>query len=473
MPRTIQEIFKTESTEIGGAELVTASIRFRHNFKAFTEEVFGFDVQPFHLEWVRMIMSGHRHIGITAPTGFGKTTILGTSYVIWRCLFEKDKEFLIVSKSMPQSIKVLENIRLAIEQNEFLTEMLMPDQTVRTSRWTKTELMTKTGCQIYCKPMTENIRGYHVDYILADEAATYSDHDVFFRWLVTRVEAKGGIIVAISTPFDIADLMEILKLKTSWKSVLYKAIGDDGTLLWPTKFTRQRLAEIRDNIGAAAFEREYLCNPKAQAENALFPPELIAEAFDYKAKFGPRALTDSMVFLGCDFAIAAGTRADFDSYVVVERMGDKAVIRHGETHKGLSVFAKVSRIEQLYNEYRVTKIVIDPSSIGSAVGEKLREKMLPFEAADFASANRNKMLINARQLFEEKRMIIPRDSEDSETIRFTNTLVQELLSFQEVKTKSQLISYQSAGPHDDTVMSLILACKPITEQRDFMDFVAV
>jgi hypothetical protein len=433
--RTLKEIFQKD--EITVEDHVDYIMRFKLDFKLFCERVLGYDIQPFHMEWYNLLMAKDR-VSIIAPTGFGKTTILGNAYVLWRAFFEQNKQFLIVSKSLPQSIKILEEIRITIENNEFLNE-LMPDQTIRTSAWTKTEIMTKTGCKVFCKPYNENIRGYHVDYILADEAATYADHDIFFRYVVTRATTKRGKVIVISTPVDIADLMQVLAHNPFWYSKTYRAI-DNQVLLWGSKFPRERLVQIRDEIGAGAFEREYLCNPKAMAENAIFTPELIEEAFDYDLSFGPRLTNDSMVYLGCDFAIATGPRADFDSFIIVERHGDKAVIRHGETHRGFSITAKIMRIEQLYHQFRVTRIVIDPSNVGAAIAEKLREKMLPFDAPDFSSQNRNKMLLNLRSLFEEKRMVIPRNHENPITLTYTNKLVQELLSFVETKTKSQYIT---------------------------------
>jgi len=465
------EIFGEDYNENDPSTFISKVMDFKLNFKTFAEDVLGFDVQPFHMEWIHMVTTSER-VSITAPTGFGKTTILGTSYLLWRCMFEKNKEFLIISKSIPQAVKVLERIRIAIEENEYLKE-LMPDQKVRTTKWTKTDILVKSGCQIYCKPFTENIKGYHVDFILCDEAASYVDQSIFFRFVVTRAAAKHGTVATISTPESIADLMEVLARNPAWTSKKYKAISDDDELLWPERFDRKRLALIRDEIGQAAFEREYLCNPTAVSENAIFTPELVQDAFDYTMSFGERIKGDSMVILGCDFAIASGPRADFDSYLIVERLGDKAVIRHGERHKGLSLVGKMMRIEQLIEKYKVTKVVIDPSNVGAAIAERLREKMIPFEAPDFSSQSRAKMLLQLRRLFEERRIIIPRNEKNDQTLGYTNILVNELISFTEAKTKVGNITYLSTAPHDDTAISLVLACKPISEAREFLDFVAI
>ena len=472
--RTLKQIFQTDH-EPTPEEYVDWVMKFKLDFKLFCHNVLEYDVQDFHMEWIRAIMK-HDRVSIIAPTGFGKTTFLGNAYILWRSFYEKNMRFLMISNSMPQSIRILEEIRILIENNEFLKE-LMPDNMLKTTSWTKTEITVKTGCKIMCKPYNENIRGYHVDYILCDEAATFTDHSIFFRYVVTRVTARNGKIAVISTPCDIADLMSVLSHNPAWWSRRYKAIYQnekgERKLLWASKFTNEKLSNIKNEIGPAAFEREYLCNPKAMAENAIFDPTQIENSFDFLMTFGPRLAQDSQVYLGCDFAIAHGPKADFDSYVIVERSGDKAVIRHGEIHKGFSIQAKLMRIEQLYYQYKVSRIVIDPSNVGYAVGEELRKKMLPFDAPDFSSQNRSKMLISLIQLFEQGRVVIPRSNKNPTTIGWTNRLVNELLSFVEARTKTNFVTYQSKGAHDDTVMSLVLACKPVSEQRDFLDFVAI
>ena len=88
------------------------------------------------------------------------------------------------------------------------------------------------------------------------------------------------------------------------------------------------------------------------------------------------------------------------------------------------------------------------------------------------------MLINLATMIQPDKsgtsqLVIPRDPEDSLTMTFTNKLVEELLSFIEQKSQStNMTSIVSKGPHDDTVMSLALACKGSAEQKEFIDMIA-
>ena len=115
------------------------------------------------------------------------------------------------------------------------------------------------------------------------------------------------------------------------------------------------------------------------------------------------------------------------------------------------------------------KFILDPSSVGAAVLEELRKLGLPVEEAKFDPSSRNKMLINLRQMIENKDLIIPRDKEDALCSSFTDKLIKEMISMVETRTKSKLITYQTTAPHDDIVMALAMASLGVSQQREFLD----
>jgi len=177
--------------------------------------------------------------------------------------------------------------------------------------------------------------------------------------------------------------------------------------------------------------------------------------------------------------MSKGARADFDAYVVVEKISNKIIIRWGERHKGLSKDAKIQRIEELFRKFKPLRIILDPSSIGEAIIQDLRKKSYPVMAGEFHAKARNKLLVNLITVIQPDKngvseLVIPRDPEDSLTLNFTTKLIEELISFREQKSiTSGMTSIISKGPHDDTVMALALACQGAAEQRPFLDMVAI
>lgn len=435
----------------------------------FCERVLGLTLKPFHKEWLKILMNEDR-IVIAAPTGFGKTTIFGIAYPLWLLTYKPKTQILIISRTIrTQSATILEEIKRNIEENEILFALKPEDKSIY---WTKDKLNTSNKCKVLYSSYSINIRGLQVDYLFADEIATYPETESFFRDVSTRVVSKAGKIAAVSTPRNTGDLLAQLMTNPVYFSKSYRAI-ENGESIWPERFSVERLMEEKREIGVAEFEKNYMVNPRSESENAVFSMKALASCFDYDAIFNTKLAKDGQVFMGCDFAISSGPTADFDAYVIVEKTGSKVWIKHGETHKGFPVSAKVRRIEQLYDLYRPELIILDESVLGISVIEELRMKGLPVEAQSFHSQARNVLLVNLKRLIENQVLIIPKNKEDIQTTTFTERLQDELLSFKEVKNKmTGSHNYISTGSHDDTVMALAMACKRTSVHKEFKDMFA-
>ena len=79
-------------------------------------------------------------------------------------------------------------------------------------------------------------------------------------------------------------------------------------------------------MGNARFEREYMCNCNAEVEGSIFNAEDIVACTDISLAYGSSS-GGGACFIGGDFAISDGPRADFDVYFVVEKFGGKIVLR--------------------------------------------------------------------------------------------------------------------------------------------------
>lgn len=174
--------------------------------------------------------------------------------------------------------------------------------------------------------------------------------------------------------------------------------------------------------------------------------------------------------MGCDFAIATGNQADYDCYVIVERISDRAIIKFAETHRGYSVQEKVARISHLFELYKPLLIIADQSGIGASIIEELRNTGLPVQGYSFQALSRNALLNNLKVLLDNKKLIIPKNREDMQAVEFADKLEVELLSFKEQHNMiTGHTSYVSTGAHDDTVMGLALSVSKIKHYSDFED----
>lgn len=445
------------------------------DFRLWAEKVFGLQIKPFHIEWMKQVHRNRFNV-IKAFRGSGKTTILGVVYPLWLSWFRPGTHILYTAAERDQAIKILDEVKNTIEDNKFLGD-LMPDHK---STWKKTELKMTNGSRIYCKSYTRSIKGVHVDYVFCDEIQDCTDRKVFNQSIAPTVNQKKGSIVAVGTPDTPTDMLNELSERKGYVSKSYPILKKEGVSRWPEKFSVEEIDEIRKRDGERSFQTQYMMNCEVGAEDAVFPADWITNCFDKKEKFESEPIyEESIVVLGADFAISKGKRADFDAYVILEKLGEKSIIRFAERHKGLSKDAKIQRLKELYSRFKPRRMILDPSGIGEAVLEDLRKEALPVEEGKFHSRARNKLLINLVTMIQpdkngESILVIPRNPESEMTLTFTNKLIEELMSFKEVKSKkSGMKSLVSTGAHDDTVMALALACKGASQQKEFADMVGI
>jgi len=439
--------------------------------KDLFQEKYG-GIQDFQLEWFKFVEENNRVV-ILAPSGFAKSTTLAIAYPLWIAFTKTDKQVMIISKTLPQSLRLLEIIRVTIDNNELLQE-LKPQNAEKS--WSKQAIRTSTRCRIFVRPFSINVKGERVDYVILDEAASYERPEIYLDYIVPRLNPKGKVAL-ISTPESPVDLMARLNRKgLDYIHKTYPAIvsiNGERKAIWPKRFPLKKLDKLRLELGENYFEKNFMCNPKAEEENAIFTYKMIEDCFDKDRKF-TFATEGGNIYIGVDLAVSSGPRADYDCFIVVERKAGYIIIRHGETHKGWSIESKVNRINELAKIYKenLANIIIDQSGIGSAIINDIRNKGYPVKAQDFHPTNRNQLLMNLKKILEEKILIIPFNQDDANTQMFTKKLTLELVKFKEVttdKSGTRLTSpkYVSTGTHDDTVMALAMACFGAALERDY------
>ena len=221
---------------------------------------------------------------------------------------------------------------------------------------------------------------------------------------------------------------------------------------------------IRDEQGIEIFERNYQCDPKAAVSKAIYNIKDITFGYDSKLNFTHKN-EGGLVFIGCDFAMSDHPDADKDAFVVVEKVNEKIVIKHMETHHGIPVEDKISRIIELAQLHQPFQILCDSSNVGKHIVQKLLEAGWPTLEVPFGPATRNKMLSVLKIVFGNRQVIIPYNKENFETIDMAEKLTLQLVGFREEKSaKTRLPLFVSTATHDDLAMALALAISGAQEQ---------
>jgi phage terminase large subunit-like protein len=467
----------------------------KSDFKFFCERCLGVTtyggIHDFQMTWFNAAQKYKRLI-IESGTGSSKTQVMGAMYPVWVMFCNSNKSILLVNKTMEQGkANLLSRIKMYIEDNELLTELLMPED--RSLSWNVKEIKTKNGHVVKNVPYNDNIRGYRADLIILDEIDSYDDTNIFFEHVVSRLHPTGQL-VGISTPTGHTKIIGQLKEKDkaglikNYKFIktpyLVDSYGKPAKItnreeihhyssIWPEMWSVDKLYQRWGEEGKSNWMRNIMCEALGELDDAIFPIVNIVTAYDYKMGFSEGLNPNAQYFIGADFAISDGPKADSDAFTVIEKVDNQFIIKYMETHKGWQLPEKVNRLSELFNRYYSelgTYLIVDESNMGTMVMNELRGKGIPVIAQNFHSASRANLLITLSSVLSGKKLIIPRNpNAEDDCIKYSEMLKDQLSGFRRTrseKTGKELI--ESRASHDDLAMSTAMAiCEAV--KHDTMD----
>ncbi len=481
---------RSEEQILSGMDRTLFDMRCMVDFKFFCEKMLGLTdmggIHEFQMEWINTIEK-NRNTVIEAPSGSSKSEIPGVCYPLWFMYKnnEKKKEILLVSKTVAQSEKnLLVRLQGYILDNEILKNTFVPKDK-RTS-WTKTGIRTITGTTVLNVPFNVNIKGYRSDLTICDEGDSYEDPSIYFKHVTSRTNA-GGKIIVISTPEGASNLIAQLKERSpaSYAFIrttvfkhpdgkyvssadvnsiddIYKLQDEGCYSIWPenSKFGFKFMIEEFDAIGKWSWIQNYLCEIIGESEDAAFPLKYIIESYDPDLEFSYNVEDGAMYFIGADFAISEGPRADYDAYVVVELLNGEFTIKHIETHRGIDFPIKKARLKYLYDTFYSsygTKIVADKSQMAISLINEMKSMGMTVIPQGFSGVARLLLLQTLSNVIQSKRLHIPKHPDNVVHNDLVNLLQTQLGGFKRARTERGNETYLSKAPHDDIAISLSMA----------------
>jgi len=455
--RSIKDIL--EGTSYSDRQLELFLSTCYADFIYFAEHCLGFDIAPYHEEWFELVEK-YKRLCIEAYRGSGKTNFFA-AYYLWKAIFtDKPLNFLIVSNNFEQSKMVLKIIRNMILENELLKEFA-PDS--RDMSWKATELTIKTGCNFYCKPYGEGIRGLRIDYCMCDEGGLYEDKAIFWTVIGPVVQLNMGRITVVGTPRSRIDLLAELHENEEYFAKKYPA-EHNGHPLWAKKYTmkeedepgKRSLKLVRKELGELNYMQEYMLIPISSA-NSIFPLEMIMPCVSNIETFQQYGEGKAKYFVGADMAISKDGDYTVFSVISVKDEGKRLVF--AKRFRGEYKEQK-DKLQDIYNRFRPSKILMDKTGLGEQIFRELSVEIPNIEPLHFTYDEKFKLIMDLRHEFETGNMLLPSNKADIACYDFTQELIKELNDFvlkvdlqNRTKTKTKF----GSGAYDDCVISLSLA----------------
>lgn len=389
------------------------------------------------------------------------TFFFNMAYPIWKAITTPGGSGYIFSATKDQAKDILDAIKSEIENNPKL-QWLYPRDSKRV--WSATHIKLANGHHIRARGFGTRVRGGHPNWIVVDDGlndeSAYSDtvrrkQIEYFYAAITNMIIPGGQIVVVGTPFHNADLYGDLRRNHEYVFKRYKALNEDGTSLWPMRYSVARLEARRTEIGSIRFAREFQCEPIAD-EMSLFPKRLFrgepVEQMLFRLGM-PGEYWDELGvtrYMGVDFAISSNVGADYTIIwtMGVDKPGNRWIVDIFR-QQGMPYQDQLSEINRMGRLYEPAVVMLEANQMQRIFGDELiRTTDLPIRkhTTGLEKHALDKGVPSLRVLLENGKFRIPRG--DKRSVELTDVWIDEMHNFTYINGK-----LQSVGGHDDTVMA--------------------
>ena len=325
----------------------------------------------FHAEVLDLYMS-NRFCGVAAPRGHAKTTVTSFFYVLYCLLYGIKKNVILVSATEDLATKFLRRIRDELEVNPKI-KWLFGNQ--KTDKWSEKELHLANGAVIYAKGRGGQVRGLIAgstrpdlvviddledDELVRSELRRLDLEEWFNGDLLPTLDPKMGQLIFIGTILHQDSLLNRVldpDLYPDFETRRYSAIQEDGTPLWPERFSQEELDRIKESYIArgklASFYMEYMNDPMP-TEDAVFKQEY----FQFFDDMPWDCRVEMFVDLGGG---SIKKSADDSSFVVLgtSSEGEMYVTDYVSKQMGTDTDKIIDTLFALSHEHKVSKIYIE------------------------------------------------------------------------------------------------------------------
>lgn len=293
------------------------------------------------------------HSNTEAPRNHAKTTIKCFLIPIFQMLEEPDmfKHYLNVQATGAKAMEINRSIKAEIETNP---NIFLIYGNVIGERWTDQQFVIahrdkktrRVSHSVACTSIGagQSIRGINYrnirpDYIIVDDLydeedinnpdSTIKKNEWFWGSLYpARAKSRRCSVHVQGTAINDEDLLDKLKKHEGWKNNTFRAIKDNGDVLWKELNTKEKLDTERADMGSIIFDRE-LQNIRRNDATSIIKKTYLTnweydpEMFFHRMQMEPDKFFIMAVIMGNDPSIGKDTDDDDTGTALVYKTGTK------------------------------------------------------------------------------------------------------------------------------------------------------
>ena len=313
-------------------------------------------IPPFHMEMWDLCCSDNPKVAIAAPRKHAKSTSITLAYILVMVMLRIKSFVLLVSDTEGQASGFLVSIKDELEHNPALRAKFGIKELEKDTETNIICIMNDDHrFRIQAKGSEQKVRGIkwghqRPDLIVCDDLE--GDEQVmnperrrkFRKWFMNALLPCGSDdcwVRVVGTILHLDAMLNRLLEDPTWESLLFKAHNADWSeILWPEKFSKECLLEIRAGFAAQnnldGWSQEYLNNP-VTTDNAFFnrnyfldferdgDKETVWIKDEGTGRMRSPLLPNLEFFAAADFAISERERADY-TVIIVGGMSPEGIL---------------------------------------------------------------------------------------------------------------------------------------------------
>lgn len=360
-------------------------------------------IPPFHNEIYSLLANQEvKKRAILAPRGHSKSTLGSFVYPMYKALFKDPEEprfIVIVSESQDQAVNFLSNIKMALEENpriRYYFGDLVGDL------WTQDDIILKNKVRIKAIGTRQRVRGINflskrpTDIILDDfeselNSLTPENRHRNMDWVAGAIEPSlddDGVLTCIGTIVHEGTYLNGLRKDPRFEVLFYEAIMD-GESIWPERFPKERMEQIRESYRARGlihmYYQEYFNQPRNPEEQAFKQQDIQHYDGDITVKDGQSYISlnqpdgttkEKPVNVYCGVDLAISSRGDFSVIVPLAVDADENLYVGDYFRKRVEPDRIIDELFQFRFRYNPQLFVIETTAYQQALITFLRKAMV-------------------------------------------------------------------------------------------------
>ena len=362
----------------------------------------------FHIEMWALCCSDARYVAIAAPRSHAKSTAITLAYALANALFREHVFIVIISDTETQAVEFLHDLKVELQENEELRQTFGVWKIVRDAQ-TDLVVQMDDGHQfrVVAKGSEQKVRGLkwrgkRPDLIIGDDlendeiVLNKERRDKFKKWIYGAVLpslADKGKVRIVGTILHMDSFLEThmpdvkhpltqitplrdyyLAPDELWASARYRAHNSDfSQILWPEKFSRERLENIRKDYTLRGF-------PEVYSQEYLNYPIDESSAYFRRSDFLPIKDEDRAkrknYYAAIDFAITQKERSDY-TVIAIASLDQDGFLQVEDIRRGrwdaLEIIQEMFAVQRRYTPELFT---VESGMIEKSIGPFLKAEML-------------------------------------------------------------------------------------------------